>query len=80
VPKEASNDAIAIMRRWAMLRKLPAQGVDVTASEVVSILAQEGYKVVKRTAERDLESLNLMFPVRRNEKHKPYGWFCAKDG
>jgi hypothetical protein len=33
-----------------------------------------GFTVSKRTVERDLNELSLIFPLERNDKSIPFGW------
>ncbi|MEB3903108.1 WYL domain-containing protein, partial [Pseudomonas putida] len=37
-------------------------------------LRDVGFSVSKRTIERDLNELSLIFPLERNDKSIPYGW------
>lgn len=54
-----------------------------TADEVQKQLAQQGYRVTKRTVERDLMSLadsaSLGSHIECNERTKPYGWRLDRD-
>jgi len=57
-----------------MLKKLPARGPGLTASQITAWLAQQGYPVSKRTVERDLIELSASFGIVCNNKSIPYGW------
>lgn len=73
MPK-ASNTA-AIDRLLEILKRLPTKRPGITASELTNWLRQEGYKVSKRTVERDLSDLAGHFPIYCNDRSKPYGWY-----
>ena len=62
------------LRQWSMLRSIPRKPRKITSSELLSILESEDYIVSKRTIERDLNSLSLIFPIRCDDRNKPFGW------
>jgi len=72
VPK--SSLRLALARQWEMLKKLPASGPGLTASQIKSWLEDQGYRVSKRTVERDLIDLSMSFGIVCNDKSIPYGW------
>lgn len=63
-----------LSRQWALLRQLPSRSPGVTSGELVWRLQDIGFTVSKRTVERDLNELSLIFPLERNDKSIPYGW------
>jgi predicted DNA-binding transcriptional regulator YafY len=46
-----------------------------TAQVLTQRLADAGYKISKRTVERDLNEMSLVFPLQCNDKGKPQGWY-----
>lgn len=72
MPKSSLQFALA--RQWEMLKKLPARGPGLTASQITAWLGEQGYKVSKRTVERDLIELSAMFGLVCNDESVPYGW------
>lgn len=69
-----SSNHLALARQWEMLKKLPARGPGITASELTSWLKDEGFAVSKRTVERDLNELSSQFGIMCNDASMPYGW------
>ncbi len=72
MPKSSLH--LALARQWEMLKKLPASGPGLTASQITAWLKEQGYGVSKRTVERDLIELSTSFGIVRNDKSVPYGW------
>ncbi|HSY54660.1 MAG TPA: WYL domain-containing protein [Opitutaceae bacterium] len=69
-----SSNKFALARQWELLKKLPARGPGLTASEITAWLKEQGYAVSKRTVERDLIELSASFGIRCNDESPPYGW------
>ncbi|HYQ52825.1 MAG TPA: WYL domain-containing protein [Pseudomonas sp.] len=63
-----------LSRQWALLRQLPSRSPGITSAELVWRLRDVGFSVSKRTVERDLNDLSLIFPLERNDKSIPFGW------
>ncbi|WP_028693211.1 WYL domain-containing protein [Pseudomonas cremoricolorata] len=63
-----------LSRQWALLRQLPSRSPGTTSAELVWSLRDVGFSVSKRTVERDLNELSLIFPIERNDKSIPFGW------
>ncbi|WP_449430337.1 WYL domain-containing protein [Pseudomonas putida] len=63
-----------LTRQWAMLRQLPSRSPGITSADLVWRLRDAGFSVSKRTVERDLNELSLIFPLERNDKSIPFGW------
>jgi predicted DNA-binding transcriptional regulator YafY len=68
-----------LLRQWQTLRLIPRYPCRITAGELCNRLGAEGFSVGKRTVERDLLSLALIFPLMSDERSKPYGWSWQKD-
>jgi predicted DNA-binding transcriptional regulator YafY len=63
-----------LSRQWALLRQLPSRSPGITSAELVWRLRDVGFIISKRTIERDLNELSLIFPLERNDKSIPFGW------
>ncbi|MCE1118944.1 MULTISPECIES: WYL domain-containing protein [Pseudomonas] len=63
-----------LSRQWALLRQLPSRSPGTTSADLVWRLRDVGFNVSKRTVERDLNELSLIFPLERNDKSIPFGW------
>ena len=68
-----------IKRQWHMLRLIPRAPAKITARDLHSRLLLNGYKIDKRTIERDLTNLSTVFPLISDEREKPYGWSWKED-
>ncbi len=73
------NAGDALLRQWAILKKIPQYPQKVTATELLHHLEREGFKISKRTVERNLNELSLIFPIFKEEKSRPYGWSWNKE-
>ncbi|MDP2244821.1 YafY family protein [Pseudomonas sp.] len=71
----AANSRSTLSRQWELLKMLPNRMPGDTAQMLTARLADAGYKISKRTVERDLNELSLVFPLQCNDKGKPQGWY-----
>jgi predicted DNA-binding transcriptional regulator YafY len=69
-----SSNYLALERQWEMLQILPDRAPGLSARELTERLKEAGYKVSKRTVERDLLQFEPQFGICCNDKSKPYGW------
>ena len=69
-----SSNKFALARQWELLKKLPARGPGLTASEITAWLKDQGYSVTKRTVERDLIELSATFGIVCNDESIPFRW------
>jgi len=67
------------MRQWHMLRLIPRMPSKVSTSDLVHSLADEGFKVTRRTLQRDLAKLAVIYPLVCDERDKPFGWSWSAD-
>ena len=67
----------AMERQWRMLRLVPRKEPGVTVSELLDGLENEGFSVTRRTIERDLNELAIVFQLSSTEGAKPQRWFWA---
>lgn len=74
-----ASHADTLSRQWLMLQWIPRQPRKITARELAASLQAEGFKVTKRTVERDLVALSGVFPIASDERNKPFGWSWQKD-
>jgi predicted DNA-binding transcriptional regulator YafY len=68
-----------LLRQWQTLRMIPRHPRKITATVLCASLNQDGFAVGKRTVERDLQSLAMIFPLLSDERSKPFGWSWQKD-
>lgn len=68
-----------ILRQLEMLRLLPHWPKKVDSSALCTQLVSEGYKVSKRTVQRDLQSLSTIFPIICDEVPGQFGWSWSRD-
>lgn len=73
----ANSNKNAISRQWELLKLLPSRAPGLTSAQITQRLGDSGYVVNKRTIERDLNELSLLFPLRCNDLGKPWGWYWA---
>lgn len=62
------------LRHWMMLRHLPRHPRKIDAAALAGLLSEAGFLVSRRSVERDLVKLALVFPVQCDDAHKPFGW------
>ena len=48
-------------RQWELLSIIPTRGLGKSAAELTQVLEDRGFQVSKRTVERDLNDLSLVF-------------------
>ncbi|APE99243.1 TPA: WYL domain-containing protein [Pseudomonas putida] len=65
----------ALSRQWELLRQLPKRAPGSTVTELLARLTDAGYVISRRSIERDLHDLSLVFPLQRNEGGTPSGWY-----
>jgi len=73
------SSRLTLARQWQLLRRLPARPPGSTARQLTMALADSGFPTSKRTIERDLAILERVFPIRCNDKGRPYGWYWMRD-
>lgn len=70
---------VTLQRQWQTLRLIPRHPRRISATDLHAQLSADGYKVAKRTVERDLQTLSSIFPLVADERAKPYGWSWHQD-
>lgn len=68
-----------LLRQWQMLRQMTRYPAKITARELKERLDSLHFSISKRTVERDLQDLSLIFPLALDDREKPYGWSWQKD-
>jgi predicted DNA-binding transcriptional regulator YafY len=69
-----------LLRQWLMLGMIPREPRKIHTSILQRRLEEQGYPVSRRTIQRDLQQLAVVFPLRCDESAKPYGWQWMQDG
>lgn len=76
MPKETRG---TLIRHWEMLRLIPKEPASISAGDLYQSLGELGFKVTKRTVERDLVSLGEAgFPIVFDDTQQPYLWSWSK--
>lgn len=70
-----------LSRQWELLKIIPLRGQGKTAAELTQALTDQGFQISKRTVERDLNDLSLVFPLLTDDSCSPqrWGWMDEKD-
>ena len=68
-----------LLRQWQMLRMIPRHPHKITATDLLQKLLAEPFDVTKRTVERDLLTLSVMFPLVVDDRCRPFGWSWSQD-
>ncbi|MDL2286008.1 WYL domain-containing protein [Desulfococcaceae bacterium OttesenSCG-928-F15] len=66
-------------RMALMLSIIPRYPRKVDTGTISSRLAEENFKVTRRTIQRDLEQLSSVFPIACDDTSKPYGWHWTEN-
>ena len=74
-----NNVQDTLLRQWAILKLIPVFPKKTTASELVASAKNHGFRVSKRTMERDLQALSDSFPLVSDTRTRPYGWSWNRD-
>lgn len=75
-----TTNQYSLLRQWHMLRMVPRAPARITSGNLHARLEQEGFKVTKRTVERDLKELSSVFPIELDDRDKPFGWSWVREG
>lgn len=63
-----------LSRQWLLLQRIPRYPNKATAGQLTEHLRAEGHAISKRSVERDLLALSVVFPLTSDERAKPFGW------
>ena len=72
VPSAKSHSTVS--RQWELLKHLPKRESGITVTELLGRLEASGYIISRRTVERDLNDLSLVFPLQCSED-TPQAWY-----
>lgn len=70
------NDTLT--RQWQILRLIPRYPRKRSATEIHHAIRAQNHNISKRTVERDLVALSVLFPIVADENERPYGWSWAQ--
>ena len=59
----SAKSHVTLSRQWELLNLLPTRGEGKTALQLKEMLDSQGFSVTKRTVERDLNDLSMVFPI-----------------
>jgi len=68
-----------LLRQWEMLRSIPRAPRKIDAGALMARLEGAGYRITKRTLQRDLNLLSGVFPLQSDTRNTPYGWSWSAD-
>ncbi|MCF7675033.1 MAG: WYL domain-containing protein [Akkermansiaceae bacterium] len=77
MPRNSREPTLA--RQWELLKLIPRHRPGATARDLRERLKNAGHEVTKRTVERDLPELSIVFPLECNDVSVPYGWHWKDD-
>ena len=63
----SAKSHVTLSRQWELLNLLPTRGEGKTAAQLKDMLDSQGFAVTKRTVERDLNDLSMVFPIVSDE-------------
>lgn len=69
-----------VMRQMAMLNLVPRSKPGISTSDIESILNDQGFKVSRRTLQRDLERLSAIYPLVSEVQGRANYWRYAERG
>jgi predicted DNA-binding transcriptional regulator YafY len=75
-----SKHHYAMERQWRMLRMIPRHEPGITVAALLEGLKREGFSVGRRTLERDLNELGIVFDLVSTEEKRPQLWYWASHG
>lgn len=70
----SAKSYVTLSRQWELLNLLPTRGEGKTATQLNAMLDNQGFKVTKRTVERDLNDLSMVFPIISDDSKTAHLW------
>ncbi|KKO47739.1 transcriptional regulator [Arsukibacterium sp. MJ3] len=70
----SAKSHVTLSRQWELLNLLPTRGEGKTAAQLKASLDNHGFKVTKRTVERDLNDLSMVFPIVSDDSKTAHLW------
>lgn len=77
MPRNSREPTLA--RQWELLKLIPGHRPGATPRDLRERLSAAGHDVTKRTVERDLRELSIVFPLECNDTSVPHGWHWRAD-
>jgi predicted DNA-binding transcriptional regulator YafY len=68
-----------LLRQWELLRSIPRAPRKIDVGTLMARLQQAGYRITKRSVQRDLNLLSSAFPLQCDTRTIPYGWSWAAE-
>jgi len=68
-----------LLRQWALLGSIPRAPRKIDVGTLLAKLETAGYRISKRTLQRDLNDLSAVFPLLSDTQSIPYGWSWSAD-
>jgi predicted DNA-binding transcriptional regulator YafY len=68
-----------LLRQWELLRSIPRSPRKIDVSTLLAKLESAGYKITKRTLQRDLNQLSAVFPLMSDTRGPAFGWSWSSD-
>jgi predicted DNA-binding transcriptional regulator YafY len=68
-----------LLRQWEMLRLIPRFPRKIEVGALMARLETAGYRITRRTLQRDLNDLSRVFPLQSDTRNTPYGWSWSAD-
>jgi predicted DNA-binding transcriptional regulator YafY len=68
-----------LLRQWEMLRIIPRFPRKIEVGALMTQLEAAGYRISRRTLQRDLNELSRLFPLQSDTRNTPYGWSWSAD-
>lgn len=75
----AAKSHETLSRQWELLNMIPVRGLGKSAAELMQALTDQGYQISKRTVERDLNDLSMVFPLLSDDSSSPQRWRWMDD-
>lgn len=67
------------IRHLKIIRMVPRHPRKISVGDLHSQLRAEGYRITRRTVERDFQQLSEIFPIVVDNRSKPFGWSWSRD-
>jgi predicted DNA-binding transcriptional regulator YafY len=68
-----------LMRQWELLRAIPRAPRKIDVATLMVRLRESGYRITRRSLQRDLNLLSGVFPLQSDTRTIPYGWSWAAE-
>jgi predicted DNA-binding transcriptional regulator YafY len=68
-----------LLRQWELLRAVPRAPRKIDVGTLMAKLETAGYRISKRTLQRDLNQLSAVFPLISDTRGPAFGWSWSAD-